>query len=60
MIGLRYITVSSSVHYDGVAIIELRIEVSSENEWSIVNDDNTNWIFGGSYCSFNEENAENS
>lgn len=57
MIGLRYITVSSSVHYDGVAIIELRIEVSSENEWSIVNDDNTNWIFGGSYCSFNEENS---
>ncbi len=54
MIGLRYVD-KGTIHYDGVAVIDFKINVGSNNEWSITNDDNTNWLYGGSYCEFNSE-----
>lgn len=54
MIGLRYIN-KGTYHHDGVGIIDFKINVGSANEWSLIKDDDSNWVYGGSYCEFNED-----
>lgn len=54
MMGLRYID-KGTTHYDGVSVIDLKINVGSTNEWSVTNDNDTNWLYGGSYCEFNDD-----
>ena len=56
--GATYLPQSGGVHYDGVRVIELKINVGTENEWSRVDDDGGNWIYGGFYGEFdNNDNA---
>ena len=44
----------NSPDYDKTRIIELKINVGSENEWSYTDTDD-NWILGDSYVEFDEE-----
>lgn len=50
--GATYLPQGGGVHYDGVRVIELKINVGTENEWSRVDDDGGNWIYGGFYGEF--------
>lgn len=54
MAGATYLPISANVHYDGVRVIDLKINVGMENEWSKTDDDNTNWIYGGFYGEFDD------
>lgn len=50
-------TSTTSWDYDSVREIELKINVGSANEWSKVDDDGTSWLYGGSYCHFEDDKA---
>lgn len=50
-------TSQTSWDYDSAREIELKINVGSANEWSKVDDDGTGWLYGGSYCHFEDDKA---
>lgn len=55
MVG-NYLKDQSSPDYDGIRIIELKINVSSENEWNKIDDDGQGWLLGDSYVDFQDDN----
>lgn len=56
--GATYLPQSGGTHYDGVRVIDLKINVGTDNEWSKTDDSGTYWIYGGFYGEFdNNDNA---
>lgn len=55
MIG-NYLKDQNGPDYDGIRIIELKVNVSSENEWSKFDDDGGAWLLGDAYVEFNNDN----
>ena len=56
--GATYLPQSGGTHYDGVRVIDLKINVGTDNEWSKTDDNSTYWIYGGFYGEFdNNDNA---
>lgn len=54
MVG-NYLKDQNSPDYDGIRIVELKINVSSENDWNKYDDDGTGWLLGDSYVEFNND-----
>lgn len=52
--GATYLPQSGGGHYDGVRVIDLKINVGTDNEWSKTDDDGSNWIYGGFYGEFDD------
>lgn len=52
--GATYLPQSGGFHYDGVRVVNLKINVGMENEWDSSQDDGTYWIYGGFYGEFDE------
>lgn len=56
--GATYLPQSGGGHNDGVRVIDLKVNVGMENEWSKTDDDGSYWIYGGFYGEFdNNDNA---
>ena len=55
MVG-NYLNDQSSPDYDGIRIVELKVNVGSENEWNKIDDDGTGWLLGDSYVEFQDNN----
>ena len=55
MVG-NYLRDQESPDYDGIRIVELKINVGSENEWNKIDDDGTGWFLGDSYVEFQDDN----
>lgn len=55
MVG-NYLKDQDSPDYDGIRIIELKVNVGSENEWNKIDDDGTGWLLGDSYVEFQDDN----
>ena len=55
MVG-NYLKDQDSPNYDGIRIIELKVNVDSENEWDKIDDDGTGWLMGDSYVEFQDDN----
>ena len=55
MVG-NYLRDQSSPDFDGVRIIELKVNVGSENEWNKIDDDGQGWLLGDSYVDFKDDN----
>ena len=55
MVG-NYLRDQNNTDYDGIRIIELKVNVSSENEWNKYDDDGGAWLLGDAYVEFNNEN----
>lgn len=51
----NYLRDQNSPDYDGIRIIELKINVGSENEWNKIDDDGTGWLMGDSYVDFQND-----
>lgn len=51
----NYLRDQNSPDYDGIRIIELKINVGSENEWNKIDDDGTGWLMGDSYVGFQND-----
>ena len=55
MVG-TYLKDQNSPDYDGIRIIELKVNVSSENEWDKYDDDGSGWFLGDAYVEFDNDN----
>ncbi len=55
MVG-NYLKDQNSPDYDGIRIVELKVNVGSENDWDKIDDDGSNWLLGDSYVEFQEDN----
>ena len=55
MVG-NYLKDQNSPDYDGIRIVELKVNVGSENEWNKIDDDGTGWLMGDSYVEFQDDN----
>lgn len=55
MVG-NYLKDQSSPDYDGIRIIELKVNVGSENEWNKIDDNGQGWLLGDSYVDFQDDN----
>ena len=55
MIG-NYLRDQDSTDYDGIRIIDLKVNTGSENEWNKIDDDGTGWLLGDSYVDFQNDN----
>lgn len=55
MIG-NYLRDQNSPDYDGIRIIELKVNVGSENEWNKIDDDGSGWLLGDGYVEFQDDN----
>lgn len=55
MVG-SYLRNQDSPDYDGIRIVELKVNVGSENEWNKIDDDSTGWLLGDSYVEFQDDN----
>lgn len=55
MVG-NYLRDQSSPSFDGIRVIELEVNVGSENSWSKIDDDGTGWLLGDSYVDFEDNN----
>ena len=44
------------IELSGIRVIELKINVGSENEWNKIDDDGTGWLLGDSYVDFQDDN----
>lgn len=51
----NYLRDQNSPDYDGIRVIELKINVGSENEWNKIDDDGTGWLMGDSYVDFQDD-----
>lgn len=54
MIG-NYLRDQDSTDYDGIRIIDLKVNTGSENNWNKVDDDGTGWLLGDSYIEFEDD-----
>lgn len=52
----QYLKDQNSPDYDGVRVIELKINVGSENAWNKWDDDGQGWFLGDSYVEFQDDN----
>ena len=52
----NYLRGQNNPNFDGNRVIELKINVGSENEWNIYDDDETGWLMGDSYVEFEDDN----
>ena len=55
MVG-NYLKDQNSPDYVGIRIVELKVNVGSENDWDKIDDDGGNWLLGDSYVEFQEDN----
>ena len=55
MVG-NYLKDQDSADYDGIRIVELKVNVGAENEWNKIDDDGTGWLMGDSYVEFQNDN----
>ena len=55
MVG-TYLKDQNSPDYDGIRIIDLKVNVSSENEWNKYDDDGSGWFLGDAYVEFDNDN----
>lgn len=55
MVG-NYLKDQSSPDYDGIRIIELKVNVGSENEWNKIDDNGQGWLLGDSFVDFQDDN----
>lgn len=55
MVG-NYLKDQNSPDYDGIRIVDLKVNVGSENEWNKIDDDGTGWLLGDSYVEFQDDN----
>ena len=55
MVG-NYLNNQNSPDYDGIRIVELKVNTGSENEWNKYDDDGTGWLMGDSYVEFDDDN----
>ena len=55
MVG-NYITSENLGFFNGIRIVELKVNVESENKWDKIDDDGTGWIMGDSYVDFQNDN----
>lgn len=55
MVG-NYMTSENSGFFDGIRIVELKVNVESENKWDKIDDNGTGWILGDSYVDFQNDN----
>lgn len=55
MVG-NYLNDQSSTDYDGIRIVELKVNTGSENNWNKIDDDGTGWLLGDSYVDFQDDN----
>ena len=55
MVG-NYLKDQSNPDYDGIRIIELKVNVGSENEWNKIDDNGQGWLLGDSYVDFQDDN----
>lgn len=52
----NYLRDQNGPDYDGIRIIELKVNVGSENEWNKWDDDGQAWFYGASYVEFQDDN----
>lgn len=52
----QYLRVQNSPDYDGIRIINLKVNVGSENEWNKWDDNNQGWFLGDNYVEFQDDN----
>lgn len=52
----NYLRDQTDIDYDGIRIIELKVNVSSENEWNKYDDDGSGWFLGDAYVEFDNDN----
>ena len=55
MVG-NYLRDQESPDYDGIRIVELKVNTGSENNWNKIDDDGTGWLLGDSYVDFQDDN----
>ena len=56
MAGATYIPKSNNGHYDGVRVIDLKVNVGASNEWdSVASSDSVYWLYSGFTGSFNND-----
>lgn len=55
MVG-TYLKDQNSPDYDGIRIVELKINVGSENDWNKYDDDGSGWFLGDAYVEFDNDN----
>ena len=55
MVG-SYLRDQDNPDYDGIRVIDLKVNVGSENEWNKIDDDGTGWLMGDSYVDFQDDN----
>ena len=55
MVG-NYLNNQNSPDYDGIRIVELKVNTGSENEWNKIDDDGQGWLLGDSYVDFQDDN----
>ena len=56
VMACSYLRDQTGPDFDGVTIVELKVNTDSENEWNKYDDDGTGWIMGDSYVEFNDDN----
>ena len=52
----NYLRDQNSPDFDGIRIVNLKVNVGSENEWNKWDSDGNAWHYGASYVEFNNEN----
>lgn len=52
----NYLRDQNSTDFDGIRIVNLKVNVGSENEWNKWDDDGQAWFYGASYVEFQDDN----
>lgn len=52
----NYLRDQNSTDFDGIRIVNLKVNVGSENEWNKWDDDGQGWFYGASYVEFQDNN----
>ena len=52
----NYLKDQNSPNFDGIRIVNLKVNVGSENEWNKWDDDGQAWFYGASYVEFQDDN----
>ena len=55
MVG-NYLNNQNSPDYDGIRIVELKVNTGSENEWNKIDDNGQGWLLGDSFVDFQDDN----
>ena len=52
----NYLRDQNNTDFDGIRIVNLKVNVGSENEWNKWDDDGQAWFYGASYVEFQDDN----